>query len=38
MEFSINKPIIGGVFDIYYLPMKNKGVIYITEVEYMFDM
>lgn len=42
IEFSINKPIIGGVFDIYYLPMKRKGLdgeeIYITEVGYMFDM
>lgn len=42
LEFAITKPIIGGVFDIYYLPMKRKGEngeeIYITEVGYMFDM
>lgn len=42
MEFAITKPMIGGVFDIYYLPMKRKGLngeeIYITEVGYMFDM
>lgn len=42
MEFCITKPIVGGVFDIYYLPMKNKGPngeeIYITEVGYIFDM
>ena len=42
IEFAIDKPIIGGVFDIYYLPMKRKGIdgeeIYITEVGYMFDM
>ena len=42
LEFEINKPMIGGVFDIYYLPMKRKGEngeeIYITEIGYMFDM
>ena len=42
LEFAIIKPIIGGVFDIYYLPMKRKGdngeEIYITEIGYMFDM
>lgn len=42
MEFAITKPIIGGIFDIYYLPMKRKGLngeeIYITEVGYTFDM
>ena len=42
LEFAINKPIVGGVFDIYYLPMKRKGEngeeIYITEIGYMFDM
>lgn len=42
LEFAITKPIIGGVFDIYYLPMKRKGEngeeIYITEVGYIFDM
>lgn len=42
LEFAITKPIIGGVFDIYYLPMKHKGLngeeIYITEVGYTFDM
>lgn len=42
LEFAITKPIIGGVFDIYYLPMKKKGYngeeIYITEIGYMFDM
>lgn len=42
MEFAITKPIIGGIFDIYYLPMKRKGIngeeIYITEVGYSFDM
>ena len=42
MEFAITKPIIGGIFDIYYLPMKRKGIngeeIYITEVGYTFDM
>lgn len=42
LEFAITKPIIGGVFDIYYLPLKRKGLggeeIYITEVGYTFDM
>ena len=42
LEFVITKPIIGGIFDIYYLPMKRKGLdgeeIYITEVGYTFDM
>lgn len=42
LEFAITKPIIGGIFDIYYLPMKRKGSggeeIYITEVGYTFDM
>ena len=42
LEFAITKPIIGGVFDIYYLPLKRKGSygeeIYITEVGYTFDM
>ena len=42
LEFAITKPTIGGVFDIFYLPMKRKGEngeeIYITEVGYTFDM
>ena len=42
LEFAITKPIIGGVFDIYYLPLKRKGLygeeIYITEIGYTFDM
>lgn len=42
VSFEITKPNIGGVFDLYYLPLKNVGVngeeVYITEVGYMFDM
>ena len=40
--FAINKPNIGGVFDIMYLPMTKTGInnetMYITEVSYLFDM
>ena len=39
--FVINKPNIGGVFDIMYLPMtkigNNNETMYITEVSYLFD-
>ncbi len=40
--FAITKPYIGGVFDIYYLPTREKEnnlcKNYITEVGYVFDM
>lgn len=40
--FAINKQNIGGVFDVMYLPMTNKGrdgeTMYITEIGFMFDM
>lgn len=40
--FAITKQNIGGVFDIMYLPMTNKGcngeTMYITEIGFIFDM